>query len=157
VSCIPLDVPENYVDMENKSRGHHIAQEIHQKSISETLVSVSDGLRSLRAQHSARLETPRRSNLDGGLEKGDCVNAAAPSLLQPLELAGCQPDPNENIAPESLSWVFNKPQIEEEQAARLNQWLSADQGESLRWVQGKAGSGKTTLMKHIYMPEVTLS
>jgi ABC-type glutathione transport system ATPase component len=50
--------------------------------------------------------------------------------------------------PETFEWAFGAPTIEQRQWSDLSRWLKAEDG--VYWINGKAGSGKSTLMKHIY-------
>ena len=48
----------------------------------------------------------------------------------------------------TFGWIFEKPRSEKRPWSSFQEWLSS--GESLYWVSGKAGSGKSTLMKHLF-------
>lgn len=49
--------------------------------------------------------------------------------------------------PKTFEWAFTGSGEEECSWSNLSRWLQHDDG--IYWVSGKAGSGKTTLMKHI--------
>lgn len=48
----------------------------------------------------------------------------------------------------TLEWVFEDPEPLQKPWANFMQWLES--GEACYWINGKPGSGKSTLMKHIY-------
>lgn len=50
--------------------------------------------------------------------------------------------------PETFEWPFHDPTEEQLQWSNLTHWL--EKGGGVYWVNGKAGSGKSTLMKHLY-------
>jgi hypothetical protein len=50
--------------------------------------------------------------------------------------------------PETFEWAFHDPTDEQLQWSNLTHWL--EKGGGVYWVNGKAGSGKSTLMKHLY-------
>jgi hypothetical protein len=47
----------------------------------------------------------------------------------------------------TFDWIFEKPRSQERPWSSFLDWLYS--GESLYWIQGKAGSGKSTLVKHL--------
>lgn len=49
---------------------------------------------------------------------------------------------------ETFEWAFHDSTAEQQTWSNLSHWLKADSG--IYWVSGKAGSGKSTFMKHIY-------
>ena len=55
----------------------------------------------------------------------------------------------------TFNWIFEQPSTVQLNWSNLNHWLLS--GEGLYWVFGKAGSGKSTLMKHIYHDTRTMS
>lgn len=60
-------------------------------------------------------------------------------------------DREDNVAPAhqtTLEWVFKDPKPLHKPWANFVQWLES--GTGCYWLNGKAGSGKSTLMKHIY-------
>ncbi|KIN06970.1 hypothetical protein OIDMADRAFT_108740, partial [Oidiodendron maius Zn] len=50
--------------------------------------------------------------------------------------------------PETFEWAFHDPTEEQLPWNNLARWLQ--QGHEIYWVNGKAGSGKSTFMKHLY-------
>ena len=50
--------------------------------------------------------------------------------------------------PETFEWAFHDPTEAQLPWSNLSHWLK--QGDGVYWVNGKAGSGKSTLMKHLY-------
>jgi ATPase subunit of ABC transporter with duplicated ATPase domains len=50
--------------------------------------------------------------------------------------------------PETFEWAFHDPTEEQLLWSNLAYWLK--QGDGIYWVNGKAGSGKSTFMKHLY-------
>ena len=48
----------------------------------------------------------------------------------------------------TFEWIFENPENTDLPWSNFSEWLQA--GESLYWVTGKAGSGKSTLMKHLF-------
>ena len=61
---------------------------------------------------------------------------------------------------ETFHWMFenNTQQINPDGWDMFTDWLSDTQGENLFWVSGKPGSGKSTLMKHLFNdPRTTTS
>ncbi|PMD21752.1 hypothetical protein NA56DRAFT_748726 [Hyaloscypha hepaticicola] len=50
--------------------------------------------------------------------------------------------------PKTFEWAFHDPTEEQLQWSNLTHWLAKDGG--VYWVNGKAGSGKSTFMKHLY-------
>jgi hypothetical protein len=56
--------------------------------------------------------------------------------------------------PQTFDWVFREPNQDEERPwSSFGQWLR--EGKGIYWINGKAGSGKSTLMKHIYDDKFT--
>lgn len=49
----------------------------------------------------------------------------------------------------SFDWIFHSPKADDPPWDNFSQWLS-DDSDPLYWITGKAGSGKSTLMKHVY-------
>lgn len=49
----------------------------------------------------------------------------------------------------SFDWIFHNPKSGDPPWDNYSQWLS-DDADPLYWITGKAGSGKSTLMKHVY-------
>lgn len=49
----------------------------------------------------------------------------------------------------SFDWIFHNPKLGDPPWDNYSQWLS-DDANPLYWITGKAGSGKSTLMKHVY-------
>lgn len=50
--------------------------------------------------------------------------------------------------PETFEWAFKNSTREQVQWSNLSEWLKKEAG--VYWISGKAGSGKSTLMKHIF-------
>jgi hypothetical protein len=50
--------------------------------------------------------------------------------------------------PNTFDWAFSDPTVEQLPWSNLSKWLK--EGDGVYWINGKAGSGKTTLMKHIF-------
>jgi hypothetical protein len=50
--------------------------------------------------------------------------------------------------PETSEWAFRDSETKQLPWSNLSQWLRT--GEGIYWINGKAGSGKSTLMKHIF-------
>lgn len=48
---------------------------------------------------------------------------------------------------ETFNWVFKEPRSEERPWSNFLEWLQT--GGGLYWMSGKAGSGRSTLMKHL--------
>jgi hypothetical protein len=48
----------------------------------------------------------------------------------------------------TFDWIFEKPRSGERPWSSFQEWLYSDDG--LYWINGKAGSGKSTLMKHLF-------
>ncbi|KAJ5721250.1 uncharacterized protein N7483_009184 [Penicillium malachiteum] len=48
----------------------------------------------------------------------------------------------------TYEWIYHDPDVENKPWSNFSQWL--EQGHGCYWVNGKAGSGKSTLMKFIY-------
>ncbi|CZR69246.1 uncharacterized protein PAC_19146 [Phialocephala subalpina] len=62
----------------------------------------------------------------------------------------------ENIVeayPTTFEWAFHDSTDEQMPWSNLSQWLKT--GDGVYWINGKAGSGKSTLMKHIFEQERT--
>jgi predicted ATPase len=55
--------------------------------------------------------------------------------------------------PTTFEWAFRDPTAEQLPWSNFSHWLEA--GSGVYWVNGKAGSGKSTLMKHIFDAERT--
>ncbi|KAK8080187.1 hypothetical protein PG997_008005 [Apiospora hydei] len=51
---------------------------------------------------------------------------------------------------ETFDWIFEDPATSNKPWDNFKQWLSSDTVPHLYWVNGKAGSGKSTLMKHLF-------
>jgi len=49
---------------------------------------------------------------------------------------------------ETFEWAFHNSTAEQQTWSNLSQWLKTDGG--IYWASGKAGSGKSTFMKHVY-------
>jgi hypothetical protein len=50
--------------------------------------------------------------------------------------------------PETFEWAFHDPNEQQRPWSNLLDWLKMGQG--VYWVSGKAGSGKSTFMKHLF-------
>ncbi|KAF2191676.1 hypothetical protein K469DRAFT_718697, partial [Zopfia rhizophila CBS 207.26] len=52
----------------------------------------------------------------------------------------------------TFEWIFDSPDGDAERQQEINftEWLGNTRGENLFWVTGKPGSGKSTLMKHLF-------
>jgi hypothetical protein len=48
----------------------------------------------------------------------------------------------------TFQWIFKDPAAEDRPWSNFAQWLK--DGEGIYWINGKAGSGKSTLMRYIY-------
>jgi hypothetical protein len=57
---------------------------------------------------------------------------------------------------ETLKWIFRDPKPQGFQWASFVGWLESDTSPSVYWVTGKAGSGKSTLIKYIHQHELTM-
>ncbi|KAJ5372577.1 hypothetical protein N7517_004583 [Penicillium concentricum] len=57
---------------------------------------------------------------------------------------------------ETLKWIFRDPEPQGFQWASFVDWLESDTSPNLYWVTGKAGSGKSTLIKYIHRHELTM-
>jgi hypothetical protein len=55
--------------------------------------------------------------------------------------------------PKTFEWAFHDPTEEQLPWSNISRWLELENG--IYWVNGKAGSGKSTLMKHIFDDERT--
>lgn len=55
----------------------------------------------------------------------------------------------------TLEWIFRDPESQGFQWTSFTGWLESDTSPNLYWVTGKAGSGKSTLVKHIYAHPLT--
>ncbi|TVY75950.1 hypothetical protein LSUE1_G006018 [Lachnellula suecica] len=53
----------------------------------------------------------------------------------------------------TFDWIFNNPKSEDRPWSSFSRWLQSGQG--IYWINGKAGSGKSTLMKYLYNHERT--
>ncbi|KAJ5724761.1 hypothetical protein N7493_006489 [Penicillium malachiteum] len=53
----------------------------------------------------------------------------------------------------TYEWIYHDPDVENKPWSNFSQWL--EQGHGCYWVNGKAGSGKSTLMKFIYSHPTT--
>lgn len=107
------------------------------------------------------LDVPRiSSGLSHELEQGLFINCYArdyAAKLAAMEARVWQSlsfpvitDREDEIAPVELAtfdWIFQPPPSEERPWSSFLEWLGS--GESLYWISGKAGSGKSTLMKHL--------
>lgn len=51
---------------------------------------------------------------------------------------------------ETYEWIFDGEALTEKGAADFTAWLGAEEGANIYWITGKAGSGKSTLMKFIF-------
>jgi hypothetical protein len=54
--------------------------------------------------------------------------------------------------PETFQWIFSE--TEQQRWSSFGEWLR--EGEGVYWISGKAGSGKSTLMRHIYNSPLTM-
>ncbi|RAQ64354.1 hypothetical protein AFCA_002585 [Aspergillus flavus] len=57
---------------------------------------------------------------------------------------------------DTLKWIFRDPEPQGFQWASLVDWLESNTSPNLYWVTGKAGSGKSTLIKYIHRHELTM-
>jgi len=53
----------------------------------------------------------------------------------------------------TFEWIFREPEHEDRPWSSFSQWLQS--GDGIYWITGKAGSGKSTLMRYIYDHENT--
>ncbi|KAF2734654.1 hypothetical protein EJ04DRAFT_564072 [Polyplosphaeria fusca] len=100
-------------------------------------------------QLSARLD----ASAELGVESQFCKR-----ILAHLEFQEIQ-DRYERIDPahrSTFEWIFKKPDDSHAEWADFPQWLAAEDDGNFYWMTGKAGSGKSTLMKHVYDDERTL-
>jgi hypothetical protein len=54
--------------------------------------------------------------------------------------------------PETFKWIFSE--TKQQRWSSFGEWLR--EGEGIYWISGKAGSGKSTLMRHIYNSPLTM-
>jgi hypothetical protein len=58
---------------------------------------------------------------------------------------------------ETFEWIFNDSDDPVEPQTRFKTWMRSESKNGIYWVSGKAGSGKSTLMKFLHNHRVTLS
>lgn len=51
---------------------------------------------------------------------------------------------------DTFDWLFKAKKQSSELWANFTNWLEGSQGDNIYWITGKAGSGKSTLMKYLY-------
>lgn len=56
----------------------------------------------------------------------------------------------------TFDWIFKEPDDPNARWGDFSKWLSSPQANNLYWITGKAGSGKSTLMKHIFDDDRTM-
>lgn len=52
--------------------------------------------------------------------------------------------------PNTFEWIFRSSTNDQLQWSNFSDWLKTDTNQRVYWISGKAGSGKSTLMKHIF-------
>jgi hypothetical protein len=57
--------------------------------------------------------------------------------------------------PDTFEWVFRTSTSEQRQWSNFSTWLLSQNGQGVYWINGKAGSGKSMLMKHIFDSDET--
>lgn len=55
----------------------------------------------------------------------------------------------------TFDWIFRDPRVSDRPWHNFYEWLSGHGSDRLYWISGKAGSGKSTLMKHLVRHEST--
>jgi hypothetical protein len=81
----------------------------------------------------------------------------AAKLINRLKFPSIE-DRHERIAVayrKTFEWIFHDPKAEHKPWTNYIEWLQT--GHGIYWITGKAGSGKSTLMKHLYADPRTLS
>ena len=58
---------------------------------------------------------------------------------------------------ETFEWIFNDPEDPVKPRTRFKEWIQSESKNGIYWISGKAGSGKSTLMKFLNNHPVTLS
>lgn len=101
--------------------------------------------------HTMDVITARVEMLNVGSEKESQVrNAVNTTVLEQLSYSGMT-DRYEDVQeahPETFDWIFLSAEQPDLPWDDFVDWLRQDAG--IYWINGKAGSGKSTLMKHIY-------
>jgi len=91
-------------------------------------------------------------------EEGKCV-ATAQRILRSLHFKAFkirQVNVKEAHA-ETFEWIFNDVDDPAKPQTRFKKWMRSETKNGIYWVSGKAGSGKSTLMKFLNSHRVTLS
>lgn len=128
-------------------------------------------IKEIKLQHKELLETIRKyepapghdqikqfsSQLEATAELS-IENQFAKLILAHLEFTEIQ-DRYERICPAhrmTFEWIFKEPDDSNAEWDDFSRWLSSQEEKNFYWITGKAGSGKSTLMKHIYDHDQTL-
>ncbi|KAF9639552.1 hypothetical protein BFW01_g11358 [Lasiodiplodia theobromae] len=104
--------------------------------------------------HDAIRENPRPS---GGVYALSSGNEFETGILSALFFDATQN--REDAIPDackgSFEWIFQQPQSENRQWTSFSDWLREDSDQRIYWITGKAGAGKSTLMKFICHNQAT--
>jgi len=101
----------------------------------------------------------RRSEMDvsGNAERrdADARRRAEDQILRSLQFPSISERYNKvaKAHAATFEWIFSDPQPEDRPWSSFSQWLQS--GEGIYWINGKAGSGKSTLMRYLYDHERT--
>ena len=58
--------------------------------------------------------------------------------------------------PKTFEWIFKDPDDPLKPRTNFRQWMSSESKNGIYWISGKAGSGKSTLMKFLINHQFTL-
>lgn len=104
--------------------------------------------------HDAIRENPRPS---GGVYALSSGNEFETGILSALFFDATQnrEDAIPNACKGTFEWIFQQPQSENRQWTSFSDWLREDSDQRIYWITGKAGAGKSTLMKFICHHQAT--
>ncbi|OJD35479.1 p-loop containing nucleoside triphosphate hydrolase [Diplodia corticola] len=104
--------------------------------------------------HAAILENPSPAEGVHALSSGNEFETDILSALF-FDRAQSREDRIPDACEETCEWIFQQPQPEQTRWTGFYDWLRGDSDQRIYWITGKAGAGKSTLMKFICNHQMT--
>jgi len=118
-----------------------------QTTIRETIIGTNgEGKGSPKVDIAAGIEMLAVSDEKESKLRNDIQNRIAESLWYPS--MQIRYEDVVEAYPNTFNWIFTDPTVEQLPWSNFSSWLET--GKGIYWVNGKAGFGKSTLMKHIF-------
>jgi hypothetical protein len=130
----------------NQDEHHRVRQEISQRISRDTFSSSNDVVEITAAIEMLDISNPEERKLRESVTK---------SIIQSLSYTAMTNRYEDVVEahPQTFEWAFHDPTKDQLPWSNFSAWLKTGRG--VYWVSGKAGSGKSTFMKHIFDSERT--